>query len=221
MEHIPIEFTHVYLFQERMKSTKTNSYVEQYKQKLKEQNPGLNYDDEPLEIPIADYKQAFQDLYEENIKLKAEIDELKAKIKEENAEFNEEQSELVEESHRIIEDHQNKKAELEIQYKNTNRKINELNEWLENQEAINQDLAQAKQEESEVESEKEIILKVLDDFIKITKSIAEDNADTSFLTSNFTANARKVSTPGFHANVEALKQALVKKVFSQNVYEFQ
>ena len=202
-------------------SKQVNSYAEQYKKKLKETNPDINYDENPIDMPIADYKQAFTDLYEENVKLKEEIDQLKAKIKEENSQFNEEQSQLVEESHKIIENHQNKKEELEVKYKNINRKINELDEWFANQEAINEDLAQAKKEEEQIDAEKAIILKVLDDFIKITKSIAEDNPDTSFLTSNFTSESRKVSIPGFHTNVEALKQALVKKVFSQNVYEFQ
>ena len=198
-----------------------NSYVEQYKNQLREKNPSINVDDLPLDVPIADYKSAFNELYEENLKLKAEIEELKAKIKEENAQFNEEQSQLVEESHRIIENHQNKKEELEIQYKNVNRKINELDDWFENQEAIKRDLSKAKKEEAKVEEEKQIILKTLDDFIRITKSIAEDNADTSYLTSKFTSKARNVSIRDFHTNVEALKQALVKKVFSKNVYEFQ
>ena len=200
---------------------RTSSYVEKYKRALKEASGTQEKEEEPLEMPIADYKTASEEIIDENNKLKNEIAELEEKIRAEEDKCNEELDQLMEENRKIVDNHTSQKAELDAKYKSINRKINDLEEWFADKEAIDKDLEDAQSEEAVIEQEKAIMMKILDDFIKITKTIGEGNADFSYLTSHFTSDSKKVkSVKNFRQNIETLKKAMIKRAYQNTNFDF-
>lgn len=141
--------------------------------------------EEPVEVPVADYKQAAVDLQTENIRLEKEINDLKLKIAEEKDNYNREMAELFAESQEI--QHKKELEENDIREKLiiVKKQLDEINDWYNDTDKIQAELQQAQSEADQIQKEKEIVCSILDNFITITQSIKDGQTKTTLLTSSF------------------------------------
>ncbi|EAX96756.1 Uncharacterized protein, putative [Trichomonas vaginalis G3] len=198
-----------------------------YRGKLEEEirrTPKKEEPEELYEAPVADYKNAAEELQAENIQLENEIKELKIKISEEKKNYNQELDELFAESREIQQSKEKDENEIHEKMRIVRKQLDEIAEWYNDTDKIESDLQEAQDTASQIENEKKIICSVLDDFISIAQSIKDGHTNTSLLTSKFIQPMQSCKhAPALRKEFINLKSIMIQKAYRlpQNIGDLQ